>query len=80
MIENDYHLYTTSSSINNYFNHKIQSKFLSDKKKKKQNYSKRQKKKIFFFRFVLVIFLSDKSTFSSDYIFLLCKVCNNSFD
>ena len=39
-------------------------------------------KKIFFFDSFLIskFFLSGKSTFSSDDIFLLCKVCNNSFD
>ena len=57
MIENDYHLYTTSSSINNYFNHKIQSKFLSDKKKTNKIIQNMSKKKIFFFSICFSDFL-----------------------
>ena len=71
-------LYTTSSSsINNYFNYKIEPKFLSGEKE--QNYLKHV---LFsFFRFGLNSdFFSGKSLFSSDDIFLLCQVCNNSFD
>ena len=74
-------LYTTSSiSINNYFSYKMQSKFLSGEKE--QNYLKHVNFSSLFFldSFLNSNFFSGKSTFSSDDIFLLCQVCNNSFD
>ena len=64
-------LYKTSSgSIDNYFNYKIQSKFLSGEKE--QNHLKHVH--CFFFYSFLT------SDFSSDNIFLLCQLCNNRFD
>ena len=77
-------LYTTSSiSINNYFNYKMESKFVSGENE--QNYLKHVKFSSLFFwiRLIVIVnsnFFLGKSTFSSDDIFLLCQVCNNSFD
>ena len=77
-------LYTTSSiSINNYFNYKMESKFVSGENE--QNYLKHVKFSSLFFWIRLIVIVNSnffwgKSTFSSDDIFLLCQVCNNSFD
>ena len=71
------HFYITSASINNDFNHKIQSNTIQS-----INPSNKNILKIFFFVDSFsnrTDFLSDKSTYSSYAIFLFCKVCNYSF-